>query len=106
MEDVFRTLGAVAGGAMPLFNIPLMIRIYKRRSADDVSLSWEFGVWGCMLLMVPSAIQTSDIVLKIFGIANAVLYAGVVAVVVYFRFIRPPAANRRAGEPAGNVPGQ
>ncbi len=90
MEDVSRIIGAAAGAAMPLFNIPLMVRIYRRRSADDISLAWLFGVWGCMLLMVPSSLTTPDFVLKIFGICNVVFFAGVVGVVVYFRFIRKP----------------
>jgi len=85
MEDIARVVGAVAGAAMPMFNIPLMIRIYRRRSCDDISLSWLFGVWGCMILMLPAALTTSDYVLKIFGISNVVLFSGVVGVVIYFR---------------------
>lgn len=94
MEDTFRLLGAVAGAAMPLFNIPLMVRIYRRKSCDDISLSWLFGVWGCIVLMFPSTVLSDDFVLRAFGLSNVVLFSAVVAVVMYYR--------RRKG--CGNVP--
>ena len=85
MEILLKWIGAAAGVAMPLFNIPLMVRIWRRRSAEDISLSWLFGVWSCMVVMLPSALVSPDIVLKVFGIANVLLFSGVVAVVMCFR---------------------
>lgn len=85
MDDFWRILGAIAGAAMPMFNIPLMVRIWKRRSCDDISLSWLFGVWGCMLAMLPSSLASTDVVLKIFGICNVLFFSGVVFVVMFFR---------------------
>ena len=85
MEGAFRWLGIVGGAAMPLFNIPLMIRILKRRSADDISLTWLWGVWGCIVLMVPSTVFSTDIVLKAFGYSNVIFFSMVVAAVVWVR---------------------
>ena len=85
MDESLRLLGAAAGALMPVFNIPLMVRIWRRRSADDISLFWLFGVWGCMLAMLPSAVHSGDYVLKIFGVSNVIFFSGVVAVVMYFR---------------------
>lgn len=85
MDDFWRILGAVAGGAMPLFNIPLVVRIWRRKSCEDLSLAWVFGIWGCIVLMFPSSIRSDDWVLKIFGISNLIFFSMVVVVVVYFR---------------------
>lgn len=85
MDDYLKLLGAVAGVAMPMFNIPLVVRIYRRKSCDDISLAWLFGVWSCMLLMLPSALTSPDIVLKLFGISNVLLFSAVVFVVMYYR---------------------
>lgn len=86
MEGFLRTLGLVAGAAMPLFNIPLMVRIWRRKSCADISLAWLFGVWGCIVLMFPSTLVSPDLVLKVFGVSNLILFSGVVVVVMYFRW--------------------
>ena len=39
-----RVLGMFFGVAMPFFNIPLIRRIVKRRSSEDISLTWVIGV--------------------------------------------------------------
>ncbi len=79
----------IASVVMPVWNIPLIVKIIRRRSSDDLSLSWLWGVWTCMLLMLPWAFITKDIVLKTFSFVNFVLYSGVVAVVMRYR--NPPA---------------
>ncbi len=86
MGEIFRVLGVLAGAAMPLFNIPLIIRIFQRKSCADISLTWLFGVWGCILLMFPSTQVSSDPVLKVFGISNLLLFSAVVVVVSYYRW--------------------
>jgi len=85
MEDFWKLLGLVAGAGMPLFNIPLMVRIFRRKSCADISLTWLFGVWGCIVLMFPSTLVSDDIVLRAFGWSNIVLFSCVVMVVMYFR---------------------
>ena len=82
---MIETLGVIAAVALPLWNIPLMIRIRKRRSSKDVSVWWVWGVFGCLLLMLPSAIVSSDLVFKAFSFVNIVCFAGVVVCVVRYR---------------------
>ena len=44
MEKMIETLGVIAGIALPLFNIPLILKIIKRKSSQDISLTWVIGV--------------------------------------------------------------
>lgn len=74
--------------AMPFFNIPLVIRIWKRRSSEDISLIWAWGVYACMLLMLPYGLQSDDIVLKSFSLANISLFSIVVAITIWFRIYK------------------
>lgn len=80
-----QTLGLIAAVVMPLWNIPLIIRITQRKSSKDISLSWALGIFACILLMLPSALRSPDAIFRIFGIANAALFAGVVIQVVRYR---------------------
>ena len=77
-------LSAWAGAVLPLFNIPLITRIVKRKSADDISLVWLFGVWICILLMSPGALTSPDIAFRAFGWMNVVFFSGVVVVTVKY----------------------
>ena len=70
---------------MPLFNIPLIIRIIRRRSSADISVSWVMGVWICALLMAPSGFTSKDVVWRSFNIVNLVLFTGVVIAVWRYR---------------------
>jgi hypothetical protein len=74
-----------AGILMPFFNIPLMVRIAKRGTSEDISLAWLFGVWGCIVAMFPSTLASTDPVLKAFGLSNVVLFSMVVVVVMMYR---------------------
>ena len=76
-----QALGFAGALCMPLCNIPLIARIIKRKSSDDISLPWVFGVEICVLLMVPSALHSADPVLKIFGVTNAFFFSIVTGVV-------------------------
>ena len=78
-------LGLVAAIALPLWNIPLMIRIHRRKSSKDVSVWWALGVWVCLLGMFPSGLRSADPVFKVFTIANVVLFTGVLLTVVRYR---------------------
>lgn len=70
---------------MPLFNIPLILHICKRKSSDDISFTWLFGVWACVLLMFPSVLISKDPVLKTFGFLNIILFSAVVAAAWHYR---------------------
>ena len=78
-------MGFVAGIAMPFFNIPLVLKIWKRRSSADISLTWTLGIWGSILIMTPAAIISSDPVFRIFGIMNLALFSTVLFSVLKFR---------------------
>jgi len=78
-------IGQVAAIAMPLFNIPLIVKIIRRRSSADISMSWVMGVWICALLMAPSGFTSNDLVFRSFNIVNLVLFTGVVIAVWRFR---------------------
>jgi len=79
------TIGLWAAVIMPLFNIPLIIRIIRRRSSADISVSWVMGVWICALLMAPSGFTSKDVVWRSFNIVNLVLFTGVVIAVWRYR---------------------
>ncbi|MBF0330413.1 MAG: hypothetical protein HQL17_00630 [Candidatus Omnitrophica bacterium] len=80
-----QSLALAASVIMPLWNIPLIVKIVQRRSAEDLSVPWMLGVWVCMLLMLPWAVVSPDIVLKVFSIVNFVLFSGVVIVGLKYR---------------------
>jgi uncharacterized protein with PQ loop repeat len=81
----FELLALVASVVMPLWNIPLIVKIVRRKSAEDLSRSWLLGVWACMLLMLPWGFITKDTVLKVFSFVNFVLFSCVVVVGVKYR---------------------
>ncbi len=83
--EILQKIGLVAGIVMPLFNIPLIVRIIKRKSSEDISLSWVLGVWSCCILMAPSGFTSTDIVWRCFNIVNLVLFTGVVIAVFKYR---------------------
>lgn len=78
----------IAAVILPLWNIPLIVRVVKRKSSRDISLYWAWGVWICFLLMAPEAFRSSDIVWRIFNIVNMVLFTFVLVVVLWYRKTR------------------
>ena len=91
-------LGMMAAIAMPLWNIPLILRLQRRRSSQDVSLAWALGVWVCMWLMLPSGVTSPDRVFRMFTIVNMVLFSAVVVQVVRFRRAQDRVPSTRPGE--------
>lgn len=81
---MIQKLALVAAVILPLWNIPLMIRIITRRSSKDISLYWALGVWVCLLIMFPAGLLSSDIVWKTFTIVNFLFFSGVVICTVLF----------------------
>jgi len=84
-HEMIQTLGLIAGVALPFWNIPLIIRINRRKSSKDISLSWALGIFVCILLMLPSALVSSDLVFKVFSIINTFFFTAVVIQVVRYR---------------------
>ncbi len=85
MEDWIKWTGLIGGVAMPLFNIPLIYRIYRRKSSQDISLGWLYGIWACILLMLPSTLVSENIIFRVFGVLNTLMFSVVVIVVLIFR---------------------
>lgn len=79
----------IAAIVLPLWNIPLIVRVIKRKSSKDISIYWALGVWICFLLMAPEAFCSPDPVWRAFNIMNLIFFTAVVIVVL---------AYRRAGE--------
>ncbi|MBF0570875.1 MAG: hypothetical protein HQL12_03285 [Candidatus Omnitrophica bacterium] len=83
--NILKNIGLVAAIVMPLFNIPLIVRIIRRHSSADISTSWVMGVWVCALLMAPSGFTSKDLVWRCYNIVNLVLFSGVVIAVWRYR---------------------
>jgi hypothetical protein len=83
--NIVENISLVASVVMPLFNIPLIVKIVRRRSSADISMSWVMGVWVCALLMAPSGLTSQDMVFRCFNIVNLVTFTGVVIAVWRYR---------------------
>ncbi len=89
MENISRTLGILGAALMPVFNIPLVVRIIRRKSSNDISLEWVIGIEACVLAMLPSSLSSPDPVLRLFGLTNSISFSIVTAVVCFYRFKKP-----------------
>ena len=78
-------IALIAAIVLPLWNIPLIVRVIRRKSSGDISIYWVLGVWTCFLLMAPAAFRSPDIVWRAFNIVNLVLFTAVAVVVVAYR---------------------
>lgn len=82
MIEKIALIGAIV---LPFCNIPLIVRIIKRRSSEDISIPWAIGVWICLVLMAPDGFVSDDIVWKVYNIINFVLFSAVAVTVLLFR---------------------
>ncbi|HOD11995.1 MAG TPA: hypothetical protein PLO93_00575 [Candidatus Omnitrophota bacterium] len=82
---MIQIFGLCAAIILPLWNIPLIVHIIKRRSSKDISLWWALGVWTCLIVMAPSGMISKDIVWKVFCIINLILFSGVVVTTLVYR---------------------
>ena len=78
-------VGLIGSIVLPLWNIPLIMRMRERKSSRDVSLSWAVGVWICILLMGPAGLQSSDIVWRVYTVINTIFFTAVVTTVLKYR---------------------
>jgi len=86
MDSLIQTFGLCAAVILPLWNIPLIVRIVQRKSSKDISLWWALGVWCSLLVMAPSGLTSKDIVWKVFNITNFILFSAVVVfTLIYHR---------------------
>ncbi len=78
-------LGLWSSIILPFFNIPLMIRLYQRKSSQDLSMTWVLGVFFCLAGMLPDGLESHDFTYKIFAVFNLAFFAGVTFLVLYYR---------------------
>ena len=78
-------IALIAAVVLPFWNIPLIVRIIRRKSSRDISVYWTLGVWTCFLLMAPEGFRSPDIVWRTFNIVNLILFTLVVIVVLTYR---------------------
>ncbi len=84
-KGMIQTLGMIAAVVLPLWNIPLILRIERRKSSKDLSLAWALGVFTCLLAMAPSAWVSQDRIFTLFSVVNLVLFSGVVLQALRYR---------------------
>ncbi len=87
-------IGLVCAIVLPFFNIPLIMRMIKRKSSEDISLTWALGVWICIILMFPSGLLSEDIVWKTFNVVNVILFSCVVFATLRYRKIKNVPKNQ------------
>ena len=85
MNDWIEKIGIVSSVALPLFNIPLIVRLLKRKRSEDFSLVWAVGVWVCIILMTPQALRSSDIAFRTYGTVNILFFSVVTFLIVKYR---------------------
>ena len=100
MSGAIKTLGMVSAVLMPVFDIPLVWRVIQRKSSEDISLVWTFGIWICILGMLPSSLLSPDPILKAFGIVNTVFFTAVVVAVILYH---PSFRKKDSGKPPPNA---
>lgn len=78
-------IGVIAAIVLPLFNIPLITKMIKRKSSQDISLIWVVGVWICIVFMAPSGFVSQDVVWRTFNYLNVTMFTLVMFVTVKYR---------------------
>ena len=82
---MWQTLGMIAAVTMPLWNVPLILKIERRKSSGDISRWWTVGVWISIILMLPSGLASPDRIFRLFTIINTCLFTGVLIQVFRYR---------------------
>ena len=82
---IIQTMGMIAAIFLPFFNIPLIVRIVKRKSSRDISLVWAVGIWVGIIMMAPSGIMSADPVWRTFNYTNIVFFTGVLVATLKYR---------------------
>ena len=85
MDGWIQKIGLVAGVLLPFFNIPLIIRLRKRKSSEDMSVTWAVGVWVCIVLMTPQALRSTDIAFRAYGVVNIFFFTIVTFYILKYR---------------------
>ena len=86
MKNFIDALGYISSIALPFFNIPLMLHIYRRKKSDDLSMTWLLGIFFCLAGMIPSGLQSPDPIFRLFSLLNFGFFAGVTYLALYYRW--------------------
>ncbi|MDP8293190.1 MAG: hypothetical protein RAP41_02035 [Candidatus Orphnella occulta] len=86
--SILAKISLIAGIVLPFWNIPLVVRVIRRKSSQDISLWWGIGIWTCLALMLPHGLITEEIVLRGFTIANFTLFTITYIIILYYRIPR------------------
>ena len=81
----WETIGFWAGIMLPLWDIPLIVRIIQRKSSADISLLWIWGLWLTSILMTPSAFMVGNILAIGFNVVNVVMLSIVLIIVIKYQ---------------------
>lgn len=79
------TIGFWAAVILPLWDIPLIVRVVQRKSSQDISLIWAAGIWVTAVLMAPSAFISGNKLAIGFNTMNVIMLTGVMIVTVKYR---------------------
>jgi len=85
MAQLIEQVGLIAAVILPFWNIPLIARIVRRGSSEDVSIAWAVGVWVCLIFLAPAALSSKDVIWKTFNAVNLILFTFVVIAVFLYR---------------------
>lgn len=96
---MIESIGIVSSAVVPFFNIPLILRIRKRKSADDLSMIWTLGVWISTILMLPAGLISASLAFQVFCVSNFALFSVVVAHVFWYKFARGAPERQYAKSP-------
>ncbi|MBP9853352.1 MAG: hypothetical protein KBD53_00625 [Candidatus Omnitrophica bacterium] len=77
--------GMIGAIILPFFSVPLIIKVVQRKSSEDISMLWAIGVFTCFVIMLPSALTSSDLIYKTYSLINIVLFSGVVYVTLKYK---------------------
>jgi hypothetical protein len=80
-----KTIGLLAATILPLWDIPLIVRIVRRRSSQDISLIYAVGIWVTSVMMAPSAFVSGDKLAIGFNTMNVIMLTAVMAVTIKYR---------------------
>lgn len=80
-----KDISFIAAVVLPFWNLPLILRVIKRRSSQDISIFWAAGVWICLLLMAPSGFVSQDMLWRVFSMINFISFTFVFGVVLIYR---------------------
>ncbi|OIO81459.1 MAG: hypothetical protein COZ98_00815 [Candidatus Omnitrophica bacterium CG_4_8_14_3_um_filter_43_15] len=82
---MLKHISFIAAVVLPFWNLPLIFRVIKRRSSEDISIFWAAGVWACLLVMAPSSFVSVDMLWRVFSIMNFISFSLVLVTVLMYR---------------------